>query len=58
MITIDFGMDYIRTHGLSSTGAGVLDGQVNSIFPDLSKDTTDPAKYDFGPTDAYIKNIL
>ncbi|MBQ6645150.1 MAG: hypothetical protein IJM56_00540 [Clostridia bacterium] len=31
---------------------------VSAVFPDFSKDENDPASYDFGMTDRYIKKVL
>lgn len=58
---VDMGVDMIRTHdigGINGTGAGDVDGSGRSrMFPDLNADPTLEASYNFGPTDAAIKNI-
>lgn len=59
------GIDAIRTHdaggfdpGPPTGGEGDIDGIGYAvIFPDLDADPNDPASYNFGPTDALIKNI-
>jgi len=59
---VAMGVDQIRTHdagGINGTGAGDIDGPGRSrLFPSWSADPTDPASYNFGPTDALIKNIV
>lgn len=63
---LDIGVDAIRTHDAGGIGAassrsggvGDIDGiGAAVIFPDFDADPNDPASYNFGPTDALIKNI-
>ncbi|HTV25428.1 MAG TPA: hypothetical protein VMG12_42325, partial [Polyangiaceae bacterium] len=57
----ELGIDWIRTHdagGIDGSGSGDIDGVgKDRLFPDLAADPTDPASYNFGPTDALIQNI-
>lgn len=58
---VDMGVDMIRTHdagGINGTGAGDVDGPGQSrMFRSWSADPASQASYNFGPTDALIKNI-
>ena len=58
---VSMGIDMIRTHdagGINGSGAGDVDGSGRSrMFPNLSADAAAEASYNFGPTDALIKNI-
>jgi len=59
---VAMGVDMIRTHdagGINGTGAGDIDGPGRSrIFPSWSADPAAEASYNFGPTDALLKNIV
>jgi xylan 1,4-beta-xylosidase len=49
------GVDVVRTHDIDCKGTGDIDGAgVNRIFPDWNADPSDPASYNFGPTDRAI----
>lgn len=56
------GVDLIRTHDAGivvDSGVADLDGiGADRIFPDLNADPSDPASYNFGPTDIVLGNML
>jgi len=58
---VDLGIDVLRTHdaGLAAnSGVGDVDGAGSDrIFPNWDADPSDPASYNFGPTDALLRNI-
>jgi xylan 1,4-beta-xylosidase len=58
---VAMGVDMIRTHdagGINGSGTGDIDGSGSSrMFPDLNADPANAASYNFGPSDAMIKNI-
>jgi hypothetical protein len=55
------GVNMIRTHdagGINGSGVGDIDGPGPSrIFPNLNGDAAAEGSYDFGPSDAMLKNI-
>jgi xylan 1,4-beta-xylosidase len=52
-------VDIARTHDIDCKGTGDLDGAgPNRIFPDFTADPSDPASYNFGPTDRAILSIV
>ncbi len=60
-VYVDLGIDMIRTHdaGLAAnSGVGDIDGVgPDRIFPNWDADPSNPASYNFAPTDAVIRNI-
>jgi len=58
---VAMGVDLIRTHdagGIGGSGEGDLDGPGSArMFPDLNADASSEASYNFGPSDALMKNI-
>ena len=51
---------YVRNHDASFCSAygGEHTVDIHAVFPDFSKDPTDPASYDFASTDRYLKTIM
>ena len=45
----------VRLHDCQYPGRTVVD--VSAVFPDMSRDPEDPASYDFGRTDLYLRQI-
>jgi xylan 1,4-beta-xylosidase len=58
---VSMGVDMIRTHdggGINGTGSGDVDGPgASRMVPSLTADPTAASSYNFGPTDAMIKNM-
>jgi xylan 1,4-beta-xylosidase len=59
---VAMGVDMIRTHDiggiLGGSGVGDIDGPGRDrIFPNMNADPSNPASYNFAPTDAAIRNI-
>ncbi len=52
---VNAGIPYVRMHDTHRVPSAEID--ISAIFPDMSKDASDPANYNFPTSDAYIREI-
>ena len=52
------GIPFMRTHDACGAFGGAHYIDIPNVFPDFSKDETDPVNYDFKLTDAYLSTVV